>query len=171
MHGIVQQHQGYITVQSQPGHGTTFTLYLPALVRSADTEGGTTAQDIPQGQGETVLLVEDTPQVLTLLRLTLESLRYRVLTATNGQEALRVYERYGNTIALVVADLVMPNLGGMALFQALRKRAPGVKVIILTGYLLHEEVHMLRAQGITAVLPKPTECAILAQVLRQALAE
>ena len=102
-----------------------------------------------------MLLVEDTPQVLTLLRLMLESLRYRVLTATNGQEALRVYERYGNTIALVVADLVMPNLGGMALFQALRKRAPGVKVIILTGYLLHEEVHMLRAQGITAILPKP----------------
>ena len=57
------------------------------------------------------------------------------------------------------------------MFQALRKRAPGVKVIILTGYLLHEEVHMLRAQGITAVLPKPPECAILAQVLRQALAE
>jgi PAS domain S-box-containing protein len=171
VYGIVQQHQGYITVQSQPGHGTTFTLYLPAMVRPTDAEGEAASQDMPQGQGETVLLVEDTPQVLTLLRLMLERLHYRVLTATDGQEALRVYERHGDAIALVIADLVMPKVGGVALFQALRKRTPGVKVVILTGYLLPKEVHMLRAQGIMEVLPKPPECAVLAQVIHQALAE
>jgi PAS domain S-box-containing protein len=170
VYGIVQQHQGYVTVQSQPGHGTTFTLYLPALVRAADAEEGGTSPDMPHGQGETVLLAEDTPQVLTLLRLMLERLGYRVLTATNGQEALRVYERHGDAIALVIADLVMPKVGGVALFQALRKRAPGIKVIILTGYLLQKEVLMLQAQGIAAVLPKPPECAVLAQVIHQALA-
>jgi PAS domain S-box-containing protein len=171
VYGIVQQHQGYITVQSQPGHGTTFTLYLPAMVRPADAAGEAAAQDMPQGQGETVLLVEDTPQVLTLLRLMLERLHYRVLTATDGQQALRVYKRHGDAIALVIADLVMPKVGGVALFQALRKRTPGVKVVILTGYLLQKEAHMLQAQGITAVLPKPPECAVLAQVMHQALAE
>jgi CheY-like chemotaxis protein len=101
----------------------------------------------------------------------LERLHYRVLTATDGQEALRVYERHGDAIALVIADLVMPKVGGVALFQALRKRTPGVKVVILTGYLLQKEAHMLQAQGITAVLPKPPECAVLAQVMHQALAE
>jgi PAS domain S-box-containing protein len=171
VYGIVQQHQGYITVQSQPGQGTTFTLYLPAVVQPADAAEETASPDMPQGQGETVLLVEDTPQVLTLLRLMLERLHYRVLTATDGQEALRVYERHGDTIALVIADLVMPKVGGVALFQALRKRTPGVKVIILTGYLLQKEVPMLQAQGITAVLPKPPACAVLAQAMHQALAE
>ena len=171
VYGIMQQHQGYITVQSQPGRGTTFTLYLPALMQPVDAEGGAISADMPQGQGETVLLVEDTPQVLMLLRLMLERLCYRVLTATDGQEALRVYERHGNAIALVIADLVMPKVGGVSLFQALRKRAPGIKVVILTGYLLQEEAHMLQAQGIIAVLPKPPACAILAQVLHQALAE
>ena len=135
VYGIMQQHQGYITVQSQPGRGTTFTLYLPALMQPVDAEGGAISADMPQGQGETVLLVEDTPQVLMLLRLMLERLCYRVLTATDGQEALRVYERHGNAIALVIADLVMPKVGGVSLFQALRKRAPGIKVVILTGYL------------------------------------
>jgi CheY-like chemotaxis protein len=141
------------------------------MVRPTDAEGEAASQDMPQGQGETVLLVEDTPQVLTLLRLMLERLHYRVLTATDGQEALRVYKRHGDAIALVIADLVMPKVGGVALFQALRKRTPGVKVVILTGYLLPKEAHMLRAQGITEVLPKPPECAVLAQVIHQALAE
>jgi PAS domain S-box-containing protein len=169
VYGIVKQHHGHITVQSQSEHGTTFTLYLPTLAAPAEAAGDAAPQAIPRGQGETLLLVEDEPQVMELLRTMLERLHYRVLTAPNGQEALTVYEHHSDAIALVLTDLIMPDIGGLALFHTLRQRDPGAKVIVLTGYALGEETHDLLAQGIMDWLQKPPELPVLAQAVRRAL--
>jgi signal transduction histidine kinase/FixJ family two-component response regulator len=135
----------------------------------AEAAGDAAPQAIPRGQGETLLLVEDEPQVMELLRTMLERLHYRVLTAPNGQEALTVYEHHSDAIALVLTDLIMPDIGGLALFHTLRQRDPGAKVIVLTGYALGEETHDLLAQGIMDWLQKPPELPVLAQAVRRAL--
>jgi PAS domain S-box-containing protein len=171
VYGIVKQHNGYLTVRSQLGEGTTFTLYLPALEMLAEATGEAAPEEYPQGQGETVLLVEDDPSVLEALQLALDYLQYRVLTASNGQEALQIVEQHSDAIALILTDLVMPDIDGVALFHALRQQNPCAKVIILTGYPLGDGVNPLLRQGVIACLHKPPDLLLLAQTVRRALVE
>jgi CheY-like chemotaxis protein len=99
----------------------------------------------------------------------LEMLNYRPLGASNGQEALDVFQQHRAEIALVLSDMVMPEMGGQALAQALRQRDPAIRVILLTGHPLAQEIGTLRRAGIVDWLKKPTDLAQLAQALIQAL--
>ncbi len=169
VYGIVTQHEGHIDVTSRMGDGTTFTLYLPAL---SAVEGETLALetfDLAVGQGETLLLVEDNKAAREALRDTLKSLNYRVLEAGNGQEALTVFEQYQNEIELVLTDLVMPVMGGQALFYALRQLDPAIKVVVMTGHPLDEDIERLQSEGVLDWLKKPVDMAQLAQVISRAL--
>jgi two-component system cell cycle sensor histidine kinase/response regulator CckA len=123
------------------------------------------------GQGETVLVVEDDANVRKALMESLEQLNYRVLEATNGQEALTVLEERGEEIALVLSDVVMPGMGGVALLHALRERESTVPVVMLTGHPLEREMEELRAQGMADWLPKPPALEQLAEAVAWALRE
>ena len=157
VYGIVKQHEGHIDVQSQNGAGATFTLYLPALAGSTPLKHPTTPAELPPGKGEVILLVEDSPMVREVTKVILKRLGYQVLTAANGRDALRVYEQHRAEIALVLTDVTMPEMSGIALAQALRDQDPDLKVIALTGYPLEHQDKELLAQGIVAWLQKPLD--------------
>jgi signal transduction histidine kinase/DNA-binding response OmpR family regulator len=168
VYGLVQQHEGFINIATEVGKGTTFTIYLPALPEK-EAAAPETVEKIPRGRDETILLVEDEAMVLGVIRAMLEDLGYRVLTAADGEEALAVYERHRGQIALVLTDVVMPRMGGVELFQALKAQDRGVKVMMTTGYPLEEEGKQLLTQGIVDWLQKPINPAQLAQAVRRAL--
>ena len=169
VYGIVKQHDGYIDVASQVGKGTTFTIYLPVAREKEAVTPRVLAEEPPAGWGETILLVEDAPIVRGVIQTVLEQLGYRVLTAANGPEALAVYEQHGAEIALVLTDLIMPEMSGVALLHALQAHDPAVKVVVTTGYPLGEEYRQLEGQGIAGWIQKPPDRARLARVLRRAL--
>ncbi len=171
VHGIVGQHGGRVDVASQVGEGTTFAIYLPALaVRPAESPPPDVAA-APRGRGEMVLVVEDEDAVRTALVASLEQLNYRTLEAANGEEALAVLERQGERVALVLSDVVMPGMGGMALFRTLRERGCRTPVILLTGHPIKKDLDELWAQGLSAWLTKPPHIEHLAQAVADALRE
>ncbi len=169
VYGIVKQHGGYIHVESRMGQGTTFALYLPALPTSRPGQGPSAGLDPEQGRGEMILVVEDDDTTRRAMVEILEMLNYRVLEAANGQEALEVFDRHSGEIALVLSDLVMPEMGGRTLFQALRQRDVSVKIVVLTGHPLGEEMEGLRAQGVVDWVQKPFSLEELADVVARAL--
>ncbi len=168
IYGIVQQHTGCITVNSQVGQGATFTLYFPALTTPA-TAPGEAVEAISKGHGETILLVEDNRIVMEVTQAMLERLNYGVLTARDGAEALAVYLAQANQIALVLTDAVMPKMDGFALVSALRAETPDVKVVLMSGYARDSEITPELLQDITARLQKPISLQQLAQVMSEAL--
>ncbi len=169
VYGIVRQHGGYIGVETELGKGTTFRIYLP--VSAVKKEGAEVrASTMPQGQGETLLLVEDNELLLRAGRDLLESLGYRVLTATDGREALAAYEERGE-VDLVITDVVMPEMGGKPLVRELRRMNPHLKALAITGYAADEVGEDLRAAGFLDVIHKPFEIKALAHVIRRALDE
>ena len=134
VYGLIKQHDGFIDVTSTVGCGTTFTLYLPAAASPQDAAEFETSPTLTTGAGQTVLLVEDEAAVRAVVAWQLEGMGYRVLTASSGEEAWQVFRQHGDTVALVVLDLVMPGMGGAALYRLLRQANPELPVIVLSGY-------------------------------------
>jgi PAS domain S-box-containing protein len=134
VYGIVKQSGGYIFVRSRPHEGATFDVYLPAMPRSAADRGGAPAP-ARSGQGsETILLAEDDAAVRSLARRALEQYGYRVLEAANGQEALDLMRRHQAEIALLLTDIVMPEMGGRRSAEHMLQTWPGLKVLYMSGY-------------------------------------
>jgi signal transduction histidine kinase len=166
-YGIVKQHDGFTDVRSEEGRGTTVTIYFPAFA-SGEKPAGKLDRDasrIPRGNGELILLVEDEPEVLQMSMQMLESLGYKVAPATNGQEALVLFDLRRTEIALVITDMVMPELGGMELSQQLKKKYPKVKTIMLSGYPLEDDPKALLEMGIATWLQKPVNVSEMAQAI------
>jgi CheY-like chemotaxis protein len=131
--GIVAQSGGYINVYSEPGLGTTFKIYLPALAETTADAGKPKA--VPaRGGKETVLVVEDQAEVRAYAVAVLKAYGYRAIEAENAGEALLLCERDGQPIDLVLTDVVMPNLSGRELALRLKKLRPGIQVLFMSGY-------------------------------------
>jgi len=169
VYGIVSQHGGWVDVRSEVGKGSTFTVYLPAVTEEAEIQAAGETLDIPMGNNELILVAEDDEGVRLVIHRMLERLNYRTLAARDGLEALRIYERYGDEIALVLTDLVMPELGGDRLIGELRRRNPNVRIVVMSGYLLGEEQKFIQAPNICGWLQKPPRFQNLAWVIHEAL--
>jgi two-component system cell cycle sensor histidine kinase/response regulator CckA len=170
VYGIVKQHEGHIDFTTEPGRGTTFALYLPALPMPRPPVPAGKTEPLPQGQGQTILVVEDEAATRRALVESLETLNYRVLEALNGQQALAIFEQHAGTVDLVLSDVVMPKMGGKALLYALQERDPAVGVILLTGHPLDEqELEGLHASGLRSWILKPISLEQLARVVIEAL--
>ena len=169
-YGIVKQHAGNIWVYSEVGHGTTFKVYLPRVYEATDRLAGR-ADDAPVPRGtETVLLVEDEPLVREIARNILQEHGYSVLEAGNGDDALRIVHEYvGGPIALLVTDVVMPQLGGKALAEQVSSVYPTFKVLYISGYATDAIVHHGRLDPGTNFLSKPFTPATFARKVREVL--
>ncbi len=169
VYGIISQHGGFIDVKTELEKGTTFTLYLPALPPLQKTSPQSIEPETLHGSGEVILLVEDNMAVLEVTQAMLKHLGYRVITATNGRQALEVFEQHQSEIALVLTDITMPEMGGVALSQTLRAKYPFTKVVALTGYPLEIVSKDLLSQGIVGWLQKPLSRGELAQIISRSL--
>jgi two-component system cell cycle sensor histidine kinase/response regulator CckA len=169
VYGIVQESRGFITVSSYVGAGTTVNVFLPSLGRPA---GSTTAlnveRDVMKGD-ETVLLVEDEDAVRRVATLALTMHGYRVLAAGNGPAALRLLDAGGDTIDLLVTDVVMPEMSGGQLAEALRTRFPTCRVLFMSGYNEEMAVSHSGPGRNDAFLQKPFTPQVLARKVRDTL--
>jgi CheY-like chemotaxis protein len=168
VHGIVAQHAGYITVQSEPGVGTTFDVYLPAMMVEADIVLPEPPETAVPGQGERLLVVEDEPDLRNALVESLTLLQYDVIEAANGAEALALLEQ-GTAVDLIICDVIMPQMGGLPFMQALQRLNAPPPVIFVTGHPLDIEPDNLREMGVRNVLSKPVQPAQLSQAIAAAL--
>jgi two-component system, cell cycle sensor histidine kinase and response regulator CckA len=169
-YGIVKQHNGYIKCYSEPGSGTTFRLYFPALL-SDDQPIETAPRALPQGGSETILLVDDEELIRDLGSRILTKAGYKVLTASNGMEALEVFQRQADEIALVVLDLIMPEMAGKQCLEGLLSLNPSVKVIIASGYSADSHTKDALAAGAKGLVNKPYDIRQVLEVVRSILDE
>jgi CheY-like chemotaxis protein len=134
VYGIVKQSGGYIFVRSQPGEGTTFDVYLPAVPPSAEEPTSAPPPDQPGEGSETILLAEDDAAVRSLARRALEQYGYRVLEAANGREAVDLMRQHQNEIDLLLTDIVMPEMSGRRSAEHNLQTRPDIKVLFMSGY-------------------------------------
>ncbi len=167
VYGIVKGHGGAIDVDSKPGLGTTFRIYLPATDKAI--AGKMPAEAKVLRGTETLLLVDDENMVLDVTRSMLQSLGYRVFCASNGREAMEIYRGKKDEIDLVILDMIMPGVSGSETFDGLRKINPKQKVLLSSGYSIHGEAKELLERGCSGFLQKPFQLKDLAREVRTIL--
>jgi PAS domain S-box-containing protein len=136
VYGLVKQHEGFVLVKSRLGNGTTVTIYLPQAPRLDQVEAAspTPPPVVSSGGGETILLVEDEDALRRAGQRILEKLGYKVICAPQGQRGLEILEEKGDTIDLVITDMVMPGLGGRALYDAVKLQRGNIRFLFTSGY-------------------------------------
>ncbi len=169
VYGIVKQHGGEITVLSQIGKGTTFVVYLPLLKEIVPTAPAKDSRNVTGGRGEIILVVEDDPSIRGALVDSLQELNYQSITAINGEEALAILAEQHDRIALILSDVIMPKMGGIDLFRAVRDRYPNIKFILLSGHPRNHTLTEAEQKALTAWLDKPIDLSQLAETLAHIL--
>jgi PAS domain S-box-containing protein len=168
VYGIVKQHGGQIYVYSEPGKGTTFKIYLPSAQETEVKAGPIACQDLPTGS-ETILIAEDDANIRAMFKSCLEPMGYTVLLAAEGREALDLSKKHPGRIHLLLTDVIMPNMNGQELADALRNQRPDMGVLFMSGYtddvIAH---HGVLEPGINFI-QKPITLSILAHKLRDVL--
>jgi PAS domain S-box-containing protein len=170
--GIVSNHGGFVVVSSTAGEGSTFTVYLPARRPQAELAALPAAASVlPQGNGELILLVDDDVAVLSITQQTLEEFGYRVLTAEDGAQAIGIFSRQHEEVALVLTDMAMPVIDGFALIAALNRIGRDVRVIAATGNPSAAAMTKIARSGIAHILIKPYTADHLLRTIADVLAE
>ncbi|MCX6047757.1 MAG: response regulator, partial [Chloroflexi bacterium] len=169
VHDIVRQHEGFMAIKSEVRQGTAFTFYLPALVSPVVKIPKLEADLYHAGHGELILVVEDDRAILDATANILRSLNYEVLKAKHGKEAITLFGKHADRIALVLCDWIMPVMDGTTLYKRLTKKWPAVKMMIMTGYAVDFQNPALTPGGIVDWLSKPFDVEQLARALQKAL--
>jgi signal transduction histidine kinase/ActR/RegA family two-component response regulator len=170
VHGIMKSHDGGVSVYSQPGQGTTFHLYFPAIESEATVRKiGATA--IPRGQGEHVLFVDDEEPLASLGKKILERLGYQVTMTTRAPEAITAVRNQPEWFDLVVTDLTMPVMDGTQLGRELLRLQPNLPIIISTGYRGSMTAGKAEELGFRGVLSKPSTARDLGEIVHRVLQE
>jgi CheY-like chemotaxis protein len=167
-YGILKQSGGHINAESEPGRGSTFTIYLPAIEAEVALPRPESSRSAPTGGRETVLLVEDEPAVAGMAATALQRSGYDVIQASNGAEALALARRRAGRIDVLLADVVMPQMGGLELAARLAVILPDVRVLLTSGYP-HDAMGGNELRPGVAFLQKPFTPAVLAQAVRDVL--
>ena len=155
VYGIIKQHDGFIDVKSRMGHGALFTIYLPALANPHVEEQAGEARLQISGAGKTVLVVEDDLATREAIQALLEAHNYSVMAAIDGLEALDLLEDGHKGVDLIVSDVVMPQMGGLALYRTVGEKWPKIKMLFITGHPLEGESQKLLEKGSVIWLQKP----------------
>ncbi|MBN4073625.1 PAS domain S-box protein, partial [Mariprofundus ferrooxydans] len=164
--GAIKTHAGLLEVESVQGAGSSFHVYIPLLASASIESESSAVPGIHAGQGELILLADDEPHIISVGKEVLEALGYRVLTATNGQQAVELFAAHADEIDLCVFDMVMPVMGGDQAAQVLRQIKPEIKVIFSTGYDKNLQDISMRDE---TVLSKPFSIAEMSRVIQQVL--
>jgi len=166
---IVKSHGGFVRVESSPGKGTSFTLYLPAQGETCAVPKSEAVNELRRGHGELILVVDDESAVRDVTRRMLEAFGYRVLLAADGKQAETTYKAQGHNIAAVFTDMMMPVMDGRATIRALREINPSVRIIATCGQVIGGSVEEAAELGANRLLAKPYTTEALLGVLHQVL--
>jgi PAS domain S-box-containing protein len=166
-YGIVKNHNGLITVQSEKGRGATFDIYLPASKAERVADPITCKASLTGN--ETVLIVDDERYILDVGRQLLQKLGYRVLVAGNGRDALKIYDQQKGRIDLVILDMIMPDMSGSQTFDALKQIDPRVRALLSSGYSIDGEATQILNRGCNGFIQKPFSLEALSRKIRQVL--
>ena len=168
-YGIIKNHEGMIIAESDKGQGSTFNIYLPATGNPVVDEHQDT-QNILVGT-ETVLLVDDEEMIIDVGAQILQKLGYEVLTARRGKEAIEIYRQYRQQVAVVILDLIMPQMSGRETYDRLKEVDPQVKVLLSSGYSLNGQATDILKRGCDGFIQKPFSMGDLSRKLRQIITE
>jgi CheY-like chemotaxis protein len=162
--GIIKNHVGFVNVYSQVDKGTEFKVYLPASVHHT-TASQTSELEAPLGDGKLILVVDDEALIREITKSSLETYNYRVLTASNGVEAVAIYTQYQKQISVVLLDMMMPAMDGTMAIRTLQKINPHVKIVAISGLLSNQNLAEVSGMGVQAFLAKPCTAKELLQTI------
>ncbi len=162
---IVKNHRGAIGLRSEIARGTTFRIVLPAAALERAEVSGGGEPSLPAGRGELILIVDDEASIRSVTQRMLENSGYRVVVAKNGTDGLAVFARSPSEFAAVITDVMMPVMDGAAMIRELRRLAPMLPIIAVTGLVASENVARARAAGAQTVLSKPFTTEVLLRAL------
>ncbi len=171
VYGIIKNHNGTITVDSELGKGTVVRIYLPAVEdEEGDKEGGTQkpAIDFPKSEG-TILVIEDEEEVMMMIRQTLQRLGYRVLEAKTGNKAIKLAKTFEGDIDLALLDIKLPDIPGDKVYPLIMEARPGLKVIVCSGYGIEGPTQDILDAGAQGFIQKPFLISVFADKLKEVL--
>jgi len=171
--GIIRSHNGFLTLETEEGRGSSFHVFIPAVLSSDPAAQSPPAPEVGDnlpGHGESLLLVDDESTVLKVMQRSLEKSGYHVLTARDGEEGLETFLRHSGTIRLVITDMAMPRMDGLQLVEEIRRSGSRVPILCTSG-LSASPPDLSASRGIRQILPKPCSSQTILRAIREALHE
>ncbi|MBT3260203.1 MAG: response regulator, partial [Deltaproteobacteria bacterium] len=172
VYGIVKNHDGWISVDSEPGKGTVVRIYLPAISVESKEQGAkaATQPDVEPATGEgTVLMIEDQDVVIEVTQVMLEKLGYRVMVAKTGKDAIHIAETFDGQIDLALLDIKLPDIDGRNLYPLIMEARSNLKVIVFSGYSIDGPAREILDAGAQGFIQKPFSIATLSEKLKEVL--